>query len=46
MEGLSGTLIPGKELKIFIVDDDELFLKLITKCLSALLIFHLPVFRL
>jgi len=33
-EGLSGTLIPGKELKIFIVDDDEFFLKLITKCLS------------
>ncbi len=34
MEGLSGSLIPAKELKIFIVDDDEFFLKLITSCLS------------
>jgi CheY-like chemotaxis protein len=34
IEGLSGSLIPAKELKIFIVDDDEFFLKLITSCLS------------
>lgn len=34
IEGLSGSLIPAKDLKIFVVDDDELFLKLITSCLS------------
>ena len=33
-QGLSGSLIPGKELKIFIVDDDPFFLKLITAYLS------------
>lgn len=34
VDGLSGSLIPGKELKIFIVDDDEFFLKLISSCLA------------
>jgi len=34
IEGLSGSLIPAKDLKIFIVDDDELFLKYLTTCLS------------
>ncbi len=33
-EGLSGSLIPGRQLKIFILDDDELYVKLLSSYLS------------